>query len=99
MKYNELELRRLMKKDYNSLIAEEVIQINLLNFIRCIHLNKQDFYAATFNTTYSGDIEMSFIKAENCLIGYCKVSIKKKRKMIHYLFTQDGYEEVAAVLK
>jgi hypothetical protein len=41
MKYNELELRRLMKKDYNSLIAEEVIQINLLNFIRCIHLNKQ----------------------------------------------------------
>jgi len=77
MKYNYLQLKKMMKKD--NLTVDEVIFIDILNFIRTIHLNKQDFYSARFDTQYFGDREMTFKKKANCLIGHCRVSPSKMR--------------------
>ena len=62
MKYNELQLKKMMKKGFDNLTVDEVISIDILNFIRAIHLNKQDFYSARFDTQYFGDREMTFNK-------------------------------------
>lgn len=92
MKYNEIELKKLMKKDIDALSVDEQISINIFNFIRTIHLNKQDFYSAVFATQYFGDIEMTFKKEANCLIGHCSININEEGKMREYLFTENGFE-------
>ena len=99
MLFNEIELKKLMKKDIGSLSVEEEISINILNFIRCIHLNNQDFYTAIFDTKYFGDLPMTFKKETNCLIGHCQVVVKDENRVIDYLFTENGYELLSDVVK
>lgn len=99
MKYNELELKKMMKKGFDNLSLDELISIDILNFIRTIHLNKQDFYSARFDTQYFGDREMTFQKEENCLIGHCRVSLKDKARVIDFLFTENGYEMLSELCK
>ena len=99
MLLNEPELKKLMKKDIDSLSIEEQISINILNFIRCIHLNKQDFYSTRFDTKYFGDLPMTFKKKSNCLIGHCSVTIKDENRVIDYLFTENGFELMQDVVK
>ena len=43
MRYNELELKKLMKKGFDNLLLDERIAIDILNFINTVYLNKQDF--------------------------------------------------------
>ena len=98
MRYSELELKRLFNKGHENLTIEEEIAANILNFISCIHLNKQDFYNESFDSQYYGELEMSFTKKSKCLIGSCRVYIKKQDKIIFYLFTENGFEELKDVV-
>lgn len=98
MKFNEIELKKLTKKGIDALSVDEKISINILSFIRTIHLNKQDFYSAVFDTQYFGDIEMSFRKDPNCLIGHCRVVDKSENTTIDYLFTENGFELLSDVV-
>ncbi|MDD4564225.1 MAG: hypothetical protein PHE79_01870 [Eubacteriales bacterium] len=98
MRYSELELKRLFNKGHENLSTEEEIAANILNFISCIHLNKQDFYSEPFNSQYFGELEMDFQKPGNCLIGSCRVHIKIQDKILFYLFTENGFEELKDVV-
>ncbi|MDD3051404.1 MAG: hypothetical protein PHR06_09680 [Candidatus Cloacimonetes bacterium] len=99
MKYNELEIKKMMKKGSDNLSVDELISIDILNFIRTVYLNKQEFYSARFDTQYFGDREMMFKKEANCLIGHCRVSFKDEGKVIDYLFTENGYELLSEIYK
>ncbi|KAF1084781.1 hypothetical protein SPSYN_01951 [Sporotomaculum syntrophicum] len=99
MKYNELELKKLMKKGFDNLSLDEQISIDILNFIRIVYLNKQDFYASRFDTRYFGAVEMTFSKPANCLIGRCRVSLKDEGKAIDYLFTENGFELLNGIVR
>jgi len=99
MRYSELELKRLFGKEHTNLTIEEEIAANILNFISCIHLNKQDFYSDSFNSQLFGKLEMNFQKAGNCLIGHCQVVIKNEGQVSDYLFTENGFELLSDVMK
>lgn len=92
MRFSELELKKMVDKGFDNITLEEEIVFNVLNFIHCIHLNQQDFYTESFNSQMFGDLEMTFKKRGSCLIGHCRVVVKKEDRVIDYLFTQDGFE-------
>lgn len=98
MQFSEIQLKRLLKKGYENFTTEDKISFNILNFINCVHLNKEDFYSEYFESKHFGDIEMEFNKPPNCLIGHCKVKIKENNKTIYYLFTENGYEKLEDVM-
>lgn len=77
---------------------ENEIKLNLLNFIRVIHLNEQDFYSQSFSSQYFSDLEMTFKKNSNCLIGHCRAENKKEGIVANYLFTENGFELIEDVL-
>jgi len=79
------------------ILYNEVISIDILNFIRTIQQYKQDFYSARFDTQYFGDLEMTFKKEASCLVGHCRVSFKGEDKVIDYLFTENGYELMSEI--
>lgn len=103
MRFDELELKKTIRKhsrnNFKNLTVEEEININILNFIHTIHLNKQDFYSSEFGSKYFGDLEMNFNKEAGCLIGHCRVVIKNENSVIDYLFTENGYELLSNVVK
>lgn len=92
MRFSILELKLIIDKGQKGMTTEEKIAFNILNFIHCIILNKQDFYSESFNSHLFGDLEMTFKKRSFCLIGHCQVIIKKEDRVIDYLFTQNGFE-------
>lgn len=73
MRFSEIELKRIVDKGFKSITMEEEMVFNILNFIHCIHLNKQDFYSESFNSQLFGDLEMTFKKSGCCLVGHCIV--------------------------
>jgi hypothetical protein len=87
-----LELTKRMKKGTQNINTEEEIGLNILNFIRCVYLNNQDFFRESFDSKYFGDLEMTFKKDSESLIGHCRAFIKNEYKIIDYLFTENGYE-------
>lgn len=46
-----------------------------------------------------GDLEITFKKDENCLIGHCRVVIKKENRTVDYLITDSGYEQLNEVIR
>ena len=99
MRFSELEFKRLIDSGYPEVCIENEIEFNIINFIRCIHLNKQDFYSESYGTEYFGDLEMTFKKDSGSLIGYCKANIKKEGRVLEYLFTENGFELLQDVVK
>ena len=99
MLFDELELNRMEKRGFKNIDVHDEIKFNILNFLHCIHLNKQDFFRNSFNSQLFGDLEMTFKKKPNSLIGHCKVFIKAENKEIIYLYTENGYELLDDVLK
>lgn len=99
MRYSEIELQRIMNKGFKNITLEEEITFNILNFIHCIHLNKQDFYRESFNSQLFGNLEMTFKKSGCCLIGHCRVIIKNQNRIMDYLFTENGFELMQDVMK
>jgi hypothetical protein len=99
MIFSELQLKRMIDKGYENFTIEDEISFNILNFIKYIHLNQQDFYAESFNSQYFGDVEMTFKKDANSLIGHCRVVVKKDNRTIDYLFMENGFEELGDILQ
>lgn len=99
MLFDEAELKKMVKNGFEKITVEEEIKFNILNFIQCIHLNKQNFYETRFDSKLFGDLEMTFKKDGNCLIGYCRAVIKKENRVVEYLFTDGGYEELNQIIK
>jgi len=99
MRFSEVELRKRVKKGLHNLTPKEEIDFNILNFIHCIHLNKQDFYSERFDSKFYGEIEMTFKKSHGSLIGHCRVKIAKENRVTDYLFTENGYELLRDVVR
>lgn len=99
MRFDELELSRIVRKGFSNMSLNDKINFNILNFIHCIHLNNQDFYRESFNSKLYGDLEMTFTKEADCLVGHCRVVINGENRVIDYLFTQNGYELLDDVIK
>jgi hypothetical protein len=95
---SEKEYKRLIESGYANDSVENEIELNLLNFIRVIHLNRQNFYSESFDSQHYGDLEMTFKKNSNCLIGHCRAENKKEGIVVNYLFTENGFELVDDVL-
>lgn len=98
MIFSEIEYKQLLVSGYADYSIENEIELNLLNLIRVIHLNGQDFYSQSFGSQYFGDLEMTFNKKSNCLIGHCRAEYKKEGIVVNYLFTENGFELVDVVL-
>ena len=94
MRYSELEVKRLLKMSELSL--EDQVKVNILNFIRTIHLNEQDFIASSFDSQFFGELPMTFRKKEGQVMGVVIAMVNGKKQM--YLFTEDGYERLEDVL-
>ena len=99
MRFSELQFKHLVNTGYADMTIENEIEFNLLNFIRCIHLNKQDFYSESYGTQYFGDLEMTFKKNSDSLIGHCRANIKNEGRVLEYLFTENGFEILQDVVK
>lgn len=99
MRYNELELSKRIKTGTENVSTEDEISLNILNFIRSIYLNNQDFYQESYNTQYFGELDMTFSKSSNSLVGHCKALVKSENRVYDYLFTENGYELLSDVIK
>ena len=99
MLFIKAELKKMIDAGFSNITIEDEIKFNILNFINCIYLNKQNFYESSFDSKLFGDLEMTFKKDENYLIGHCRVVIKKENRTVDYLFTDSGYEQLNEVVK
>jgi site-specific DNA-adenine methylase len=88
MKYSELELKRMIKA--GDLSIEDQIKFNILNFIRTIHLNKQDFIQESYGTEFYGELTMTFRKKAGEVMGLISVKIEDDERT--YVFNDCGYE-------
>ena len=95
MRYSELEVKRLLKMS-EELSLEDQVKVNILNFIRTIHLNEQDFIASSFDSQFFGELPMTFRKKEGQVMGVVIAMVNGKKQM--YLFTEDGYERLEDIL-
>jgi len=94
-----LELKKIVEHGFKNITIEDEIKFNILNFIQCIHLSKQNFYETSFDSKLFGDLQMTFKKDASSLIGYCKVVIKRENRIEEYLFTDNGYEKLNEIIK
>jgi len=88
MKYSELELKRMIKA--GDLSVEDQIKFNILNFIRTIHLNKQDFVQESYGTEFYGELPMTFRKKAGQVVGL--ITVKTEGDERTYIFNDRGYE-------
>lgn len=88
MKYSELELQRMIKA--GDLSIEDQIKFNILNFIRTIHLNRQDFIQESYDTEFYGELPMTFTKKAGQIMGL--ISVKSDGDERTYVFNDQGYE-------
>lgn len=88
MKYSELELKRMSKA--KELSIEDQIKFNILNFIRTIHLNKQDFVQESYSTEFYGELPMTFRKKTGQVMGL--ITVKAEDDERTYVFNDRGYE-------
>lgn len=99
MIFSELELRKMVNSGLKQLSVADEIKFNILNFISCIHNNKQDFIGSTYNSQYYGDLEMAFCKKPGSLFGICRANVKKENLALTYIFNEQGYELVEDIMK
>ncbi len=88
MKYMELDLKRMHKA--GDLSIEDQIKFNILNFIRTIHLNKQDFIQESYGTEFYGELPMTFRKKAGQVMGV--ITAKTGEDEMTYIFNDRGYE-------
>jgi len=94
MKYLETEVLKMC--EVVDLCLEDQIQVNILNFIRTIHLNKLNFIDASFNSQYDGQLPMTFKKDSGQVMGL--VTAKIDEKAYKYIFNDQGYETLDDLL-
>lgn len=92
MIYSELELRKMVNIDLKNLSIDEEIKFNILNFINCIYLNKQNFIHSSYDTEYLGNLSMVFKKKPGQVFGLVRVIVKDEGRKMEYIFNEKGYE-------
>jgi len=95
LKYSELAVKKMLKADDLSL--EEQIKFNILNFIRIIHINNQDFIEASFGSEFFGELPMTFKKNPGQVMGLITATIDGEVRK--YVFNDKGYEELDDILE
>ncbi len=95
MRYSEIELMKMFKVENLSL--EDQITANILNFIRLIYLNKQNFTESSFDSEYYGELPMTFRKERGQVMGLIKATIHGEIRK--YVFTDEGFESMEDLLK
>ncbi|MBE0451887.1 MAG: hypothetical protein IBX70_13755 [Clostridia bacterium] len=95
MKYSEIEASKL--SNAGELTIDERIKVNILNFIRAIHLNRQNFIKASYESEYFGELPMTFKKNAGQVIGLITADVGGEVR--RYVFTDDGYESLEDVLE
>ncbi|GAE95288.1 hypothetical protein JCM21714_4508 [Gracilibacillus boraciitolerans JCM 21714] len=83
MKYSELELKKLSKLKH--LEREKQIINNILNFIRMIHLNGDDFIASSYDSEFFGELPMTFRKKSGQLMGLITANVDGEVKKYVFL--------------
>lgn len=94
MKYSEIEVKRMLKA--GDLSLEEQIVFNILNFIRTIHLNRQNFIESSFGTEFYGELPMTFKKRPGQVMGLITATIDGEVRK--YVFNDKGYEPIEDLL-
>lgn len=95
MKYSEVEVKRLLKS--KNLSLEDQVKVNILNFIRTIHLNEQDFIESSYGSKFFGELPMTFQKKSGQVIGIITATVNGEVRK--YVFNDKGYEELGDLLK
>ena len=90
MKYSEIELKRMLKA--GDLSLEDQIKFNILNFIRTIYLNEQDFIKSSYGTEFYGELPMTFRKNPGQVMGLITATINGEVRK--YVFNDKGYESL-----
>ena len=81
----------------NDFSLEEQINLNILNFINTIHLNKLDFIETTFDSEYFGELPMTFKKDSGQVMGLITATINGDVRK--YIFNDKGFEALEDLLK
>jgi len=95
MKYSEIEVKKMLKE--GDLSLEEQIKFNILNFIRTIHLNQQNFIESSFGSEFFGELPMTFKKNPGQVMGLITVTINGEVRK--YVFNDKGYEPLDDLIK
>lgn len=73
MTNSEIKVKRMLKaRDLN---LEEQIVFNILNFIRTIHLNRQNFIESSFESEFFGELPMTIKKNPGQVMGLITATI------------------------
>lgn len=94
MKYSEIEANKLLNA--GELTIDERIKVNILNFIRAIHLNRQNFIKSSYESEYFGELPMTFKKNAGQVMGLITASVGGEVRK--YVFTDGGYESLEDLL-
>ncbi len=95
MKYSEKQVKKLLKT--NNLSIEDQVKGNILNFIRTIHLNEQDFIESSYGSKFFGELPMTFQKNPGQVMGIITATVNGEVRK--YVFNDQGYEELGDLLK
>ena len=94
LKYSEIEVKKMLKA--GDLSLEEQIKFNILNFIRTIHLNRQNFIESSFGSEFFGELPMTFKKNPGQVMGLITATINGEVRK--YVFNDKGYEALEELL-
>ena len=95
MQFSELDLKKSLKKAEFDI--EERIKFDILNFIHCIYLNKENFINSSYGSEYFGDLPMTFKKNAGQVFGVITVKINNEERI--YVFNDRGYECLDDLMK
>ncbi|MCK0470096.1 hypothetical protein [Halalkalibacter sp. APA_J-10(15)] len=76
---------------------EEQIKAIILNFIRTIHLNNQNFIDTSYKSEFFGELPMTFLKHEGQVKGL--ITVKVNGEVRKFVFNDQGYEEIELLLQ
>ena len=98
MIYSKLELKKMVNRGLQNLSVDDEIKFNILNFIHCIYLNKQDFIKESYDSEFFGNLSMVFKKKPGQVFGLVRVFIKDEGRKIEYVFNEKGYEVLEDII-
>lgn len=88
-------MKKLLK--VGNLSLEDQVKVNILNFIRTIYLNEQDFIDSAYGTEFFGDLPMTFKKRSGQVMGLITATVNGDVRK--YIFNDQGYEELENLLE
>ena len=68
MRYSVSEFKKMLDTELKT--TDDMIKFDILNFIRVIHLNKQNFIESSFKMDYQGDRRITFRKKRRTSHGH-----------------------------